>query len=122
MSNPFLDTSDTSGDPQGLTISDDALKRLAFLFAKESQNTVFRIQVVGGGCSGFQYTFDMDTHINKNDFIIPCDTFTVACDKQSLTYIDGGVIDFINALSGQYFTINNPNATANCGCGTSFSV
>lgn len=122
MNNPFLNISNPKTTLRGLSISDNAIERLTFLFAQESENTVFRIQVIGGGCSGFQYTFDMDTNTTDKDFTIACDTFTVACDKDSLTYIDGGVIDFINSLSGQYFTINNPNATANCGCGTSFSV
>ncbi len=128
MSNPFLNTAETTKTTetkvplQGLTVSDSAVARLRVLFAKESENTVFRIRVIGGGCSGFQYTFDMDTTTGDNDFTIAKDAFTVACDRDSLAYIDGGVIDFVDSLAGRYFTIHNPNATANCGCGTSFSV
>ncbi len=122
MKNPFLDTIQSKQSSQGLTISESAVKRLQVLFAKETENCIFRIRVVGGGCSGFQYTFDMDTSTDNNDFILVKDGFTVACDLDSLSYIDGGVVDFVNSLAGQYFTINNPNATANCGCGTSFSV
>lgn len=122
MTNPFLTPPKTQTQTQGLTISDSAVKRLNTLFSQDPEKSVFRITIIGGGCSGFQYTFDMDTQTHDTDFTIPLERFCVACDRDSLSYIDGGHIHFIDSLAGQYFTIENPNATANCGCGTSFSI
>ena len=122
MNNPFLDNDNSTKELKGLVISEQAIKRLETIFSQNTDKSVFRITIKGGGCSGFQYTFDMDTQTSDNDFIIEKQLFTVACDKNSLELIDGGEVDFIDSLTGQYFTINNPNATANCGCGTSFSI
>ena len=122
MTNPFIQNSNTSAEQKGLSISDSAYKRLSFLLDKEAQGTVFRVKVSGGGCSGFQYGFDFDTKQNDDDFVLEQGSVTLVCDKESLSYIDGGEVDFIDSLTGQYFTISNPQATANCGCGTSFSI
>ena len=122
MTNPFLQKTDKNTSLKGLTITLNATKRLTELLVSESEETVFRIKVNGGGCSGFQYTFGFDANTSTDDFILTQDNVTIACDNESLIYIDGGQVDFIDSLMGRYFTIQNPNATANCGCGTSFSI
>ena len=122
MTNPFLQKTDKDEPLKGLTITPNAIKRLTKLLTSELEGTVFRIKVNGGGCSGFQYTFNFDVNTSADDFILTQDNVTIACDNESLRYIDGGQVDYIDSLMGQYFTIQNPNATANCGCGTSFSI
>ena len=123
MNNPFLtnETANNAGNDYNLTITESAVKRLQVIFNDENDK-VFRVKISGGGCSGFQYDFDMDSKFDDNDFTIPAGDITVAVDKQCMELINNGEIDFINSLTGQYFVINNPNATASCGCGSSFSV
>ncbi|MFL2660223.1 MAG: HesB/IscA family protein [Alphaproteobacteria bacterium] len=123
MNNPFIEEDNSNNNIEyKLTITNDAINRLKKIFAEE-KNKVFRIIVSGGGCSGFQYKFDIDKKFDKEkDFTIKIDEITVAIDKKSLEFINNGEVDFINSLTGQYFTINNPNAKSSCGCGTSFSV
>ncbi len=81
-----------------------------------------RISVNGGGCSGFQYAFDVDRTRQDDDLVVEKDGATVLVDEVSIQYIDGSVIDFVDDLMGQSFKIENPHATASCGCGTSFSL
>jgi len=123
MNNPFIETDDSNNNIEyNLTITNNAINHLEKIFADE-ENKVFRIIVSGGGCSGFQYKFDIDKKFDeKKDFTIKTNGITVAIDKKSLEFINNGEVDFINSLTGQYFTINNPNAKSSCGCGTSFSI
>ena len=81
-----------------------------------------RISVSGGGCSGFQYGFDLETNRESDDLVIERDGATVLIDPVSLPFMAGSVIDFVDDLIGQSFQVRNPNATASCGCGTSFSI
>ena len=82
-----------------------------------------RIQVVGGGCSGFQYRMGFDKNFNdQSDQIFEFDGLKVFVDKQSLLYINGAEVDYIEGLHGAGFKFNNPNVTGSCGCGNSFSV
>ena len=123
MNNPFIETDDSNNNIEyNLTITNNAINHLEKIFADE-ENKVFRIIVFGGGCSGYQYKFDIDKKFDeKKDFTIKTNGITVAIDKKSLEFINNGEVDFINSLTGQYFTINNPNAKSSCGCGTSFSI
>ncbi len=123
MNNPFIETDNSNNNIEyNLTITNNAINHLEKIFADE-ENKVFRIIVSGGGCSGFQYKFDIDKEFDKKkDFTIKTNGITVAIDKKSLEFINNGEVDFINSLTGQYFTINNPNAKSSCGCGTSFSI
>ena len=105
-----------------VSISERAAKRIARILADEPGGTALRISVSGGGCSGFQYGFDLDAERAADDLIVERDGATVLIDPVSLPYIGGSEIDFIDDLIGQSFQINNPNATASCGCGTSFSI
>jgi iron-sulfur cluster assembly accessory protein len=82
-----------------------------------------RIQVVGGGCSGFQYRMGFDKNFNdQTDQIFEFDGLRVFVDRQSLLYMDGAEVDYIEGLHGAGFKFNNPNSTGSCGCGSSFSV
>ena len=82
-----------------------------------------RIQVVGGGCSGFSYRMGFDKNFNdQSDAIFEFDGLKVFIDKQSLVYMDGSEVDYIDGLHGAGFKFNNPNSTGSCGCGSSFSV
>ena len=82
-----------------------------------------RIQVVGGGCSGFSYRMGFDKNFNdQSDAIFEFDGLKVFVDKQSLLYMDGSEVDYIDGLHGAGFKFNNPNSTGSCGCGSSFSV
>ena len=105
-----------------VNISERAAKRIAGILASEPGGTALRVSVSGGGCSGFQYAFDLDTTRAPDDLVIEREGATVVIDTVSLPYVGGSVIDFVDDLIGQSFQINNPNATASCGCGTSFSV
>jgi len=105
-----------------VTLSDRAAKRIARILSGEPGGTALRISVSGGGCSGFQYGFDLDRTRAPDDVVIERDGATVLIDTISLPYMGGSEIDFVDDLIGQAFKINNPNATASCGCGTSFSI
>jgi iron-sulfur cluster assembly protein len=82
-----------------------------------------RIQVVGGGCSGFQYRMGFDkAYSDQNDAVYDFGGLKVFVDKASLLYMDGAEVDYIDGLHGAGFKFNNPNVSGSCGCGSSFSV
>ena len=105
-----------------VTLSARAAKRISAILAKEAPGSMLRVSVSGGGCSGFQYGFDIDNAAGADDILIERDGATVLVDQTSLQFMAGSEIDFVDDLIGQSFQIRNPNATASCGCGTSFSV
>lgn len=105
-----------------LTLSDRAVTRIAQILAKEPAGSMLRVAVNGGGCSGFQYGFDIVAEQNPDDIIVERDGVRVLVDPVSFDFLKGSEIDFANELIGSAFRIRNPNATASCGCGTSFSV
>ena len=105
-----------------ITISQSAAKRILELVNEDDSAQLFRVSVEGGGCSGFQYRFELIESAAPDDTLIERDGATVAIDPTSVPFILGSEIDFIDELIGAQFRISNPNATASCGCGTSFSV
>jgi iron-sulfur cluster assembly accessory protein len=105
-----------------VTVSERAARRIGEILTAEAPGTMLRISVEGGGCSGFQYRFDMDRTREPDDLVIARDDATVLIDPISLRYMEGAEIDFVDDLIGASFKIANPNASASCGCGTSFSV
>ena len=105
-----------------VTLSDKATQRLARILVDEPDNSALRVAVEGGGCSGFSYIFDITDVKNDDDFVIDQKGALVYIDKTSMPFMIGSVIDFVDDLVGKSFRVNNPNATANCGCGTSFSI
>ncbi len=103
--------------------TDAAMARIAKITEKEEKADSLRISVEGGGCSGFSYQFDLvKDQNNKDDLVIQRNGAKILIDSLSLMYMGGSVVDFVDDLMGQSFKIENPNAVANCGCGTSFSV
>jgi iron-sulfur cluster assembly accessory protein len=107
---------------QPVTVSERAAKRIAEIVAGEPSTPMLRVSVEGGGCSGFQYKFDLVPVGEPDDLVIEREGARVLIDPVSLEYLGGSEIDFVDDLIGQSFKIKNPNATASCGCGTSFSL
>src|SRR6476619_1356162 len=105
-----------------VTVSERAARRIAKILGGEPGGTALRISVSGGGCSGFQYGFDLDKTRGADDLVLEREGATVLIDAVSLPYMEGSEIDFVDDLIGQSFQVKNPNATASCGCGTSFSI
>ena len=100
-----------------LNFTDQALNQIN-LITKGNEKKYFRITVQGGGCSGFKYNFGFDSKSNEDDIIFG----KTIIDKSSLDIISGSVVDFKKEMIGESFVIDNPKATASCGCGLSFSV
>jgi iron-sulfur cluster assembly accessory protein len=105
-----------------ITMTDRAARRIGEILRREPAGTMLRVSVEGGGCSGFQYKFDMDRSRADDDVVITRDGAIVLIDQVSLPYLAGSEIDFVDDLIGASFRVNNPQATASCGCGTSFSL
>jgi iron-sulfur cluster assembly accessory protein len=104
-----------------VSISASAAKRLNAILKGEA-GAALRISVKGGGCSGFQYAFDVEKTRAADDFVATRDGATVVVDPVSLEMMKGAELDFVDDLMGQSFRVKNPNATASCGCGVSFSI
>ena len=105
-----------------VTVSDRAARRIGEILKTEPDGTMLRVSVEGGGCSGFQYKFDMERAQASDDLVIARDGATVLIDPVSQQYMAGSEIDFVEDLIGASFKVKNPNATASCGCGTSFAL
>jgi iron-sulfur cluster assembly accessory protein len=106
---------------EAVSISASAARRLNTIL-KGEEGAALRISVKGGGCSGFQYAFDIDRARAEDDLIVTRDGASVLIDPVSLEMMKGAELDFVDDLMGQSFRVKNPNATASCGCGVSFSV
>jgi iron-sulfur cluster assembly accessory protein len=105
-----------------VTVSETAARRIGEILSREPQGAMLRVSVEGGGCSGFQYKFGVEREQAADDIVITRDTAKVLIDPVSLGYLAGSQIDFVDDLIGASFKVNNPNVTASCGCGTSFSL
>ena len=105
-----------------VTLTGDAIKRISFLQEQENEDAKLRIEVHGGGCSGFSYGFRFDTEVNKDDLVIQEGDVTVLIDETSMQFLGGAQIDYVDDLMAAAFKIDNPNASSACGCGTSFAI
>ena len=106
-----------------VTVTDAAYGRIADILADTPDKNALRISVEGGGCSGFSYKYDLvEEEPADDDQVFEKNGARIYLDSMSLMYMGGSEIDFVDNLMGQAFQINNPNAVASCGCGTSFSV
>jgi len=105
-----------------VTVSERAAKRIGEILKAEPPGTMLRVSIEGGGCSGFQYKFDMERARADDDLAITRDGATVVIDPVSMNYMAGAEIDFVDDLIGASFKVKNPQATASCGCGTSFAL
>mgnify|MGYP003576081817 FL=1 len=106
----------------GLTLAVSAARRLAKLSAEEGRPLMLRVAVDGGGCSGFQYRFDLVDTAEADDIRIETDGQAALVDPVSLPFLKGSEIAFVDELAGAQFVIRNPNAASSCGCGVSFSI
>ena len=107
---------------ENVTVTDRAARRIGEILQNEPGGAMLRVSVEGGGCSGFQYKFDVARDREADDIVIAKDGAIVLIDPVSLRYMAGAEIDFVDDLIGSSFRINNPNAKASCGCGTSFAL
>ena len=105
-----------------LTITERAAKRIGQILKSEGDGAMLRISVEGGGCSGFQYKFNVERNRADDDTVVSRDAVVVLVDPASVPFLAGSEVDFVDDLIGASFRVNNPNATASCGCGTSFSI
>jgi iron-sulfur cluster assembly accessory protein len=109
-------------DANSVVVTESAIKKIATILGSEKEPSVLRVSVEGGGCSGFQYKFDIQRSPESEDIVIARNGATVVIDPISLQYLAGSQIDYADEPIGAAFKIDNPNATAACGCGTSFSL
>ena len=108
---------------RAITVSDNAIRRIeAILKMENTSNQALRVTVSGGGCSGYQYAFSLDESVAADDSVFERGGVKVVIDNMSLDLLTGSEIDYVEDLIGSYFQVRNPNATASCGCGTSFAI
>jgi iron-sulfur cluster insertion protein len=105
-----------------MTFSPSAAARVAAIAAKQGKPAILRLAVEGGGCSGFQYKFELAEGADSEDLVIERDGVTLVVDPMSLDLVAGSVVDYVESLGGAAFKVENPQAASGCGCGSSFSV
>lgn len=105
-----------------LTLTPSAAKRVALIAEKQAKPAILRLSVEGGGCSGFQYKFDLADAAEADDSISETDGVTLVVDPVSLDLVAGSTVDFVESLGGAAFRVENPVAAAGCGCGSSFGI
>ncbi|MEL7187962.1 MAG: iron-sulfur cluster insertion protein ErpA [Pseudomonadota bacterium] len=105
-----------------LTLTLSAAKRVAWIAEKQTKPPILRLSVEGGGCSGFQYKFEMADAPDGDDMVSETDGVRLVVDPVSLDLVSGSVVDYVESLGGAAFRVENPNAAAGCGCGSSFGI
>lgn len=105
-----------------LTLTPAAAKRVALIAERQSRPAILRLSVEGGGCSGFQYKFDLTDSPDNDDMVSETDGVQLVVDPVSLDLVSGSVVDFVESLGGAAFRVENPQAAAGCGCGSSFGI
>ena len=107
---------------QALTLTAAAAKRVALIADKQTKPAILRLSVEGGGCSGFQYKFELADGPDSDDSVSETDGVKLVVDPVSLDLVSGSVVDFVESLGGAAFRVENPQAAAGCGCGSSFGI
>lgn len=105
-----------------MTLSPSAAARVAAIAARQGKPAILRLSVEGGGCSGFQYKFGLADAPEGDDLVIENAGATLVVDPVSLDLVAGSVVNYVESLGGAAFRVENPNASAGCGCGSSFAV
>lgn len=105
-----------------ISLSPSAARRVAAIAAKQGKPAALRLAVEGGGCSGFQYRFDLAEAIETDDTVAETDGVKLVVDAVSLDLVAGCTVDFVESLGGAMFKVENPQASAGCGCGSSFAI
>lgn len=109
--------------PAGIEFTDKAAAKVSAITRREGSGAaMLRVYVQGGGCSGFQYGFELEETQAEDDLVIEKSGVKLLIDPMSFQYLMGGEIDYKEDLQGARFVVNNPNASATCGCGMSFSI
>ena len=121
QSAPAFQISPSAGG-HGLTLSESAARRLETLGRDEGRPVMLRVAVDGGGCSGFQYRFELVDSAEADDIRIEAGGQAALVDPVSLPFLKGSEIAFVDDLAGAQFAVRNPNAASSCGCGVSFSI
>lgn len=103
-------------------LTDAAAKRVAAIASRQGKPAVLRLAVEGGGCSGFQYKFELADGPQADDSVATRDGVSLVVDAVSLDLIAGSQVDYVESLGGAAFRVTNPNAASGCGCGSSFSI
>jgi iron-sulfur cluster insertion protein len=112
-----------SQEPAFLTLTDGAATKVTSLIEEEGNDSLkLRVFVTGGGCSGFQYGFSFDEEANDDDTVVSNKGASLLVDPLSYQYLVGARIDYVEGLEGARFVVDNPMASATCGCGSSFSI
>ena len=109
-------------DAPTITLSPSAAARVAAIAAKQGKPAILRLAVEGGGCSGFQYRFGLADATEADDLAVQTDGVTLVVDPVSLDLVAGCTVDFVESLGGSAFRVENPQASAGCGCGSSFAI
>lgn len=110
---PFMQTVD---------LTPSAAARIALIATKQGKPPILRLSVEGGGCSGFQYKFELADAVDAEDAVSQCGDTRLVVDPVSLDLVAGAAVDYVESLGGSAFRVTNPNAASGCGCGSSFSV
>jgi len=105
-----------------LTLTPAAARRVGWIAERQGKPAILRLTVEGGGCSGFQYRFDLTDAAENDDSVSETDGVQLVVDPMSHDLVAGSTVDFVESLGGAAFKVENPNATAGCGCGSSFGV
>ena len=107
---------------QMLTLTPAAADRVGLIASKQGKPAILRLSVEGGGCSGFQYKFDLTDSADAEDAVSETQGVKLVVDPVSLELLEGSTVDFVESLGGAAFKVENPNAAAGCGCGSSFGI
>ena len=110
------------GMAEVLTLTESAAARIGAIARKQGRPAILRLSVEGGGCSGFQYKFDLTDAAEADDAVSETDGVRLVIDPVSLELVAGSTVDFVESLGGAAFKVENPNAAAGCGCGSSFGI
>jgi iron-sulfur cluster insertion protein len=117
-----LSLSIATRSPEGITLAESGARRLSKLSDTEGKQVLLRVAVDGGGCSGFQYRFELVDGPEADDLVVRRDGQAVVIDPVSVPFLKDSEIAFVDELAGAQFVIRNPNASSSCGCGVSFSI
>jgi len=117
-----LSLSVATRSPEGITLAESGARRLAKLSEAEGKPVLLRVAVDGGGCSGFQYRFELVDGPEADDLVVRRDGQAVVIDAVSIPFLKDSEIAFVDELAGAQFVIRNPNAASSCGCGVSFAI
>ncbi|EGD59797.1 hypothetical protein Y88_2234 [Novosphingobium nitrogenifigens DSM 19370] len=105
-----------------VTLSPSAAARISAIAERQAKPAILRLSVEGGGCSGFQYKFDLADAPETDDIVTETDGVRLVIDPVSIDLLGGAVVEYVESLGGSAFRVSNPNAASGCGCGASFSV